>query len=408
MEIFSVLPGKVTVGIPSSSSLKRRSSKGEAKLELELDFHWLTESASAKAPGAKLINYFQYPEIRFSGFLSGCDSAPESLRRAKQHEFGIRALMFGLVDNRVYGLVLNSAQNGDLSRLLGAPFWLDQELIRVISTGKKLEQSVDSDMLLNEISALVGVEHSAQSLKKANSKPVPWRGTQGAGYTLEALLGVPRNGNSIPDKYGFEIKSTLSSPITLITTQPDGGLRFQEGLKRFLELFGWIGAKEDGSLRFNGKHTPKGSTPRSGLSLVVKNWDTKIAEPSGTSEPVVQLVDKKTKALAAEWTFTKLGSSWSRKHAGAIYVEAKSLRRDSANHPSHYVYGPRVYLCMGTSPVKLFQAIAEGVVYLDSGDRLHADGSAKSRTQWRISFSAKVPLESQLQKLYDSVKVIVY
>jgi hypothetical protein len=63
---------------------------------------------------------------------------------------------------------------------------------------------------------------------------------------------------------------------------------------------------------------------------------------------------------------------------------------------------------MGTSPVKLFQAIAEGVVYLDSGDRLHADGSAKSRTQWRISFSAKVPLESQLQKLYDSVKVIVY
>ena len=408
MEIFSVLPGKVSVGLPSASGLKRKSRKGEAKLELELDFHWLTEKSHAKAPRAKLINYFQYPEIRFSGFLTGCNDAPDSLRRSRQAEYGQRVLLLGVVEDRVYGLVLNSLENGNLSRLLTAPYWLNQELIRVVSTGERLEKTVDSSLLLGEISQLVGIEHPAQSLKNGDSKPVPWRGTQGAGYTLEALLGVPRNGNATPDKYGFEIKSTLSSPITLITTQPDGGIRGKNGLKKFLELFGWVGAKEDGSLRFNGKHSPKGSTPRSGLELVVKNWSTALAAPEGTSEPVVQLLDKKTGVVAAEWTFSKLGASWSRKHAGAIYVEAKSKRKDAAAHPSHYVYGPKVYLCTGTSAAKLLQAIVEGVVYLDSGDRLHSDGSAKSRTQWRMGFSKKTPLESKLATLYDTVKVIEY
>jgi hypothetical protein len=244
----------------------------------------------------------------------------------------------------------------------------------------------------------------SKSLKIKGGVPFPWRGTQGAGYTLEALLGVVRNGNSAPDKYGFEIKSTLSSPITLMTTQPDGGVRSQFGIKQFLKLFGWAGAKDDGSLRFNGKHSPRGSTARSGLKMVVKNWNSSLSLPEGSGEPKVQLLDKKTNVVAAEWSFEKLGSSWARKHAGAIYVEAQSLNKDGGKHPSHYVYGPNAYVCMGTTPLKLISAIESGLVYLDPGDRLYFDGSSKSRTQWRMSFSKKQPLEQQLSQLYDRVE----
>jgi hypothetical protein len=406
LEIFSVLPGKVTVGLASESAKKRKSSKGESKLELELDFYWITDGGSARAPSAKLINYFQYPEIRFSGFLSQCESAPDSLRRNMQDTFGQRALLLGIVGEKVYGLALNEKENGDLSVLKSAPFWLNQKLIRVLDTKRNEIEAINPTKLLKEISKLAGKEHASKSLKIRGGVPFPWRGTQGAGYTLEALLGVVRNGNAYPDKYGFEIKSTLSSPITLMTTQPDGGVRSQFGIKHFLKLFGWAGAKDDGSLRFNGKHSPIGSTGRSGLKMVVRNWNSTLKLPEGPGEPKVQLVDKKTGVVAAEWSFGKLGSSWARKHAGAIYVQAQSLNKDRGKHPSHYIYGPNVYVCMGTTPLKLISAIESGLVYLDPGDRLYFDGSSKSRTQWRMSFSKKEPLEQQLSQLYDQVERI--
>ena len=406
LEIFSVLPGKVSVGIPSQSAKKPKSSKGEAKLELKLDFYWLTNNGVAKAPNAKLINYFQYPEIRFSGFLSECKEAPDCLRRELQEHFGQRIFMFGVAGERVYGMTLNEKDNGDLTPLKAAPLWLNQKLLRVLPTFRNEVDAIDPSKLLEEISKIARVEHPSMSLKVKGGSAVPWRGSQGAGYTLEALLGVVRNGNAAPDKYGFEIKSTLSSPITLMTTQPDGGVRSQFGLKEFLKLFGWAGAKDDGSLRFNGKHSPKGSTPRSGLAMVVKNWNSALQLPQGSGEPAVQLVDKRTKVVAAEWSFQKLGSSWARKHAGAVYVEAKALNVDGGNYPSHYVYGPNVYVCMGTTPLMLISAIENGLVYLDPGDRLYLDGSSKSRTQWRMAFSRNKPLEIQLGALYERVQRI--
>lgn len=404
LEIFSILPGKVTVGLASESVEKRKSSKGESKLELELLFYWITENGIGQAPNAKLINYFQYPEIRFSGFLSQCEVAPDALRRAMQDQFGQRVLLLGTSEDTVYGLVLSEKINGDLSSLSSAPYWLDQKLIRVLETKQNEAQEVNPSKLVEELSKLAGIEYSSRSLKIKGGLPIPWRGTQGAGYTLEALLGVVRNGKAAPDKYGFEIKSFLSSPITLMTTQPDGGVRSKFGLINFLKLFGWAGAKDDGSLRFNGKHSPEKSTPRSGLKMVVNNWDSANQVPEGSNEPAVQLIDKQTKAVAAEWSFMKLGSSWARKHAGAIYVEASSLKKDGGGHPSHYLFGPSIYVCMGTTPLKLISAIATGLVYLDPGDRLYKDGSSKSRTQWRMAFSKKLPLEHQLKQLYHSVE----
>lgn len=406
LEIFSVLPGLVTIGTSSESTEKRKSAVGEPKLERDLDFYWITKSGEAKAPNAKIINYFQYPEIRLSGFLSDCEEAPIALRRNRQGEFGTRVLIFGSSAEKVFALVLTTLENGDLSALIEAPAWLNQKLLKTLTLDNESPAVIDPTLLIAEIKQICGQEQQSQSLGKRDAAPKPWRGTQGAGYTLEALLGVRRNGTAAPDKYGFEIKSTLSSPITLITTEPDGGVRHSAGLKVFLARFGWMGSKDDGSFRFNGKHSPVFSTHKSELDLKVTNWNKKENLPDGDSPPVVELRDRKTKTIAASWSFDKIGGNWSKKHAGAIFVEAIALNNDSKKHPSHYIFGPRFYVCTGTSALKLFQAIADGTVYLDSGDRLDASGKAKSRTQWRMAFSKKNSLESQLRKLYEKVEIV--
>ena len=61
-------------GIVSDSSPKNSIFKAK------LHFGWLTvNGAIADAPGAQLILYPQYPEVRFSGFLKGCAAPPSSL-----------------------------------------------------------------------------------------------------------------------------------------------------------------------------------------------------------------------------------------------------------------------------------------------------------------------------------------
>lgn len=62
---------------PSSSTEKRNSVAGRPITEAHLNFFWLDENGNRfNAPDTKLIEYFQYPEARLSGFLIGCKWAP--------------------------------------------------------------------------------------------------------------------------------------------------------------------------------------------------------------------------------------------------------------------------------------------------------------------------------------------
>ncbi|MBO4393224.1 MAG: hypothetical protein J5800_02665, partial [Spirochaetales bacterium] len=47
-----------------------------------MDFWWIDGSGNtAPAPGAQLVLYPKYPEVRLSGFLRGCPTAPSSYFR---------------------------------------------------------------------------------------------------------------------------------------------------------------------------------------------------------------------------------------------------------------------------------------------------------------------------------------
>ena len=79
-EMMSILPGQQNFRNASSSTLKRKSNTKSLIIETALKFSWINEgSEPSLAPFTKIIDYFQYPEIRLSGFLRGSNNPPDAL-----------------------------------------------------------------------------------------------------------------------------------------------------------------------------------------------------------------------------------------------------------------------------------------------------------------------------------------
>ena len=58
------------------------SSTKQPIMKAALALRWLDdEGRTSPAPGAQLVLYPQYPEVRMSGFLRGCPTAPAALMR---------------------------------------------------------------------------------------------------------------------------------------------------------------------------------------------------------------------------------------------------------------------------------------------------------------------------------------
>ena len=83
--------------------------------------------------------------------------------------------------------------------------------------------------------------------------------------TLESQLGIKSNGFPGPDKLGWELKGHTvtrwekmpSKPISLITTEPDGGIYVDNGLSSFIDQFG---------------HTDSMTTKIRGEFIELANW----------------------------------------------------------------------------------------------------------------------------------------
>ncbi len=405
-ELLSLFPSKVSFRSPSESRSKSSSVAGKPILEHAFKLYWLSEHAEpALAPNAKIIDYFQYPEMRFSGFLSGCSNPPDSLRRDSQDSYGRRVLVMGISEDSVFGTVLTDTDCNFIEELISLPHWLNSKMFLQLKLESNLIQEISPDLLLKELREIGSIEkYESRVLRRVGDSSEPFNGTQGAGWTLEALLGIPRNSSGLPDKYGFELKAFLSTTITLMTPEPDFGYRHDEGLSAFLHKFGWPGTKNDGSQRFNGKHNTLGTYKKSGLKLEIENWDLVKNSPTGHGEPNVSLIDPTSGEIAAGWSFTKLAEKWGRKHAGAMYVTAHKYKSKPGPFATHYSYGVDVHCGQGTSAILLLEAIGLGVVYLDPGDRVNESGEEKKRTQWRISKGRGTTFASTLAPLYDQMK----
>lgn len=405
-ELLSIFPSQVRFRTSSESTAKIGSKAGKPILEHSFKFFWISEGHQPSlAPNAKIIDYFQYPEMRFSGFLSGCMNPPDALRRDSQDSYGRRVLLLGVTEECVFGCVVSDIDCNFIDELSLLPKWLDSKIFLQLKIDNKKVQTINPELLLSELHQIGSKsQYESQILRRTGSLPEPFKGSQGAGWTMEALLGIPRNSSGLPDKYGFEIKTFMSSTITLMTPEPDFGYRYEKGLTAFLRKFGWPGTKNDGSQRFNGKHSTLSTYKKSGLTLVIENWNMENNNPTGLGDPNVLLVNPLTEEIAAGWSFNKLAEKWGKKHAGAIYIPATKYKFSEGSFATHYSYGPDVYCGQGTSAILLLKAIGLGAVYLDPGDRVNQFGEEKKRTQWRISKARGKSFSSTLAPLYDQMK----
>lgn len=361
-----------------------------------VNFQWLTEEGTFRAPNAQLVLYPKYPEVRISGFLKGCSRAPSDVLTSRDAG---RVLFIGvLADGQCVGFAVFGSH----------------------PLAKELESLTDVDMSgifidLTEYAAGLGDARSAllqvlcgisrkgwmNSVKlNSDGKKAPYLARNGGGYTLEAELGISPNSYSEPDYLGWEVKQygvadfiklKAKSPVTLMTPEPTGGVYQVDGVERFIRRFGY--ADKSGvvdRINFGGIYT-NGSGFHSDTKLAMRlsgydNTTHKILDMTGG----VLLVDD-TGTIAAHWRFTNLIEHWNTKHAKAVYVPS-----EAGEGPTRYRYSNIVTLCEGTDFLLFLRAVSDGVIYLDPGVKLENASAAKSVIKRRNQFRIKQAAMSQI------------
>lgn len=399
--VTNLFPARIEVRSASASKAKRKSSAGQPKLEALIDLAWLgTDGSRTDAPNTRIIDYFQYPEVRMSGFLKGCAAGPDALRRRMLGEFGRRILVLGTAsDGKVVGLVLTERDDPLVSHFPDLPLVSSKGVLRVLTVDGPA--GIDpAELLRHDITAIIrGGWHSSRINRGGRIEP--FTGSQGGGYTLEALLGVAANGNKAPDRHGFEIKSFSGSRISLMTPTPDLGFQGTHSFREFMERYGNPAVNGDGSLRFTGLHKCGVINAKTGLAMRVAGYDRENDRFGDAAEIAVQLYHAETGEVAAAWSLEKLANCWNAKHANALYIAFKA--REGEAGLNEYQYASSWAQGRGTDVWKLLRAIDKGVVFYDPADTIYADNRPKVRSQWRINASQ---LGHAMSLLYGESSII--
>ncbi len=366
------------------------SKGGHAIFKARLHFSWVTKDGIVDhAPGAQLILYPQYPEVRFSGFLKGCYYAPSILMSSR---IAGRVLFLGVTgDRKMLGHVVDVAsRTAEEFRRLG------------LVPGKGVFVELDLPQVEGEADSrtrLLAELHRIHQLGWIDSKQLdsygnlnPCRAPQCGGFTLEAELGIAKNSISGPDFLGWEVKQhavtgfsnpNSGSAITLMTPEPTGGYYKDHGVEQFVRRFGYMDKNDKPDrLNFGGVHRVGDFQGTTGLTLVLAGYDVAAGKITNANGSI--LLTDCNDVIAAEWAFTGLLAHWSKKHSKAVYVPA--MRR--IDPAWQYCYGPRVRLGQRTDPLKLLAAFAGKLVYYDPGIKLENASTTpkvKRRSQFRIA-----------------------
>lgn len=402
---------------PSEQVFAENSKSSGPTFKARLNFAWLLANGqTAKAPGAQLILYSQYPEVRFSGFLLGCKAAPTQLMmdrgraRAASPEVARqlvdRVLFLGVTsDRRVLGYVAagNSAVAGDFKARSFKPAFV---VFREIPLSGVPSETAARNQLLAELRRInkLGWIDSKQLDSDGTLKPCT--APQCGGFTLEAEFGIPKNSICEPDFLGWELKQHSVSnfegmhsglPITLMTPEPTGGFYKEQGVEAFIRKFGYPDKNDrPDRLNFGGVHRTGLQHPSTGLRLSLSGYDSKarkITDANGALELVTG-----TGIVAAAWAFSGILSHWSRKHTKAAYIP--SMRRMEPKW--QYAYGPVVRLAQKTDSLRLLAALASGSVYYDPGIKLEnasTKPAVKRRSQFRVA-------SKDISELYETVETV--
>lgn len=381
--------------VRADSGLKRETFKAD------LDLSWIDPAGHvAKAPGAKLILYPKYPEVRLSGFLRGCPIAPsrhmQPIPKGSRASSGPDGRLLFLATTPTNSVLAYLAVRGDA---LAAEFDSIRRTGRLLQVGVFLEvplqdSATSKQVLLNKLREIhLAGWHSSRRLNSSGIV-IPYTAQNGGGYTLEALLGIVPNGISAPDFQGWELKAHGSGRVTLMTPEPDGGYYGRHGVEAFVRKYGRT--LQGDVIYFTGTHYANRVCSTTGQTLTVRgfNADTgKIEDVSGG----IHLRDSRG-AVSAGWSFKQLIEHWGRKHASAAYVPYEK----QTAVPPNYRYLSPVLLGEGTDFARYLAAITAGSVVYDPGSKVTAASSrpkVKARSQFRIAISQLLTLYHRFERV---------
>jgi hypothetical protein len=370
-------------------------------LKADLEFSWIDSHGHvARAPGAQLILYPKYPEVRLSGFLRGCPVAPSE----NMHPVPKSSRVGSGPDGRLLFLATTPA-NSILAYLSLPSETATQEFEQLLSHGELRAEGVfyevpllaagDSRKVLLAKLHLVHAKgwHDSQRLRR-DGVAIPYVAQNGGGYTLEALFGITPNGVSQPDFLGWELKAYASGRVTLMTPEPDTGYYGEHGVEAFVRRYGR--ALQNDVLYFTGMHRANEACAATGHTLVVRGFNiltNKIADVNGG----IELVDS-ARHIAAGWSFRRLIEHWGRKHASAAYVK---YEKRVVGTPQYRYLSP-VLLGEGTDFTKYLAAVVSGSVVYDPGSKI-SDASTRPRVKARSQFRIPIPMLSTLYQMFERV-----
>jgi hypothetical protein len=396
-------PGFNALNLFPNSGIFPNSSPKNPIFKAKLRFGWLLQDGQvAEAPSAQLILYPQYPEVRFSGFLKGCEFAPSDLMAGRIEG---RVLFLGVTSDRsIVGFAVgHGSQIAGEFRSLGLE---PEEGIFVELDLPNIPSGADSRTeLLNELHRIhqLGWIDSKQLDSSGNLKSC--NAPQCGGFTLEAEFGIPKNSDAEPDFLGWELKQYAvedfekiesSKPITLMTPEPTGGFYKDESPEAFVRKFGY--ADKSGKvdrMNFGGRHFVGRRCPPTGLTMRLAGFDAATGKITDANGAIALLSD--AGEVAAKWAFGKILEHWSHKHTKAVYVPSKCR----AEPQRQYAYGHKVRLAQRTDSLKLLAALATGAVYYDPGIKLEnasTDPEVKRRSQFRVA-------SKNISALYETIEV---
>jgi hypothetical protein len=374
------------------------SSKKSPIMKAALPLSWMNESGQvAPATGTQLILYPEYPEVRMSGFIRGCPTAPsEHLRPvpAPDRRFNNgpdgRLLFFAILSARTVIAYLAPAGSA-----IAADFEARAAVAPFTATGVFLEVPLPAvgnprSLLLAKLREIHVSGWHPSSRLHADGSLHPYVARNGGGYTLEALFGITPNGRAEPDFMGWELKAYGSDRVTLMTPEPDDGYYGREGVKAFVRRYGRVA--DGDAMYFVGAHKAGVACSSTGHTLTIRGFDpvsSKITDVDGGI--YLMAADGET---SAGWTFPRLLEHWGRKHASAAYIPYISRQ----TLPPAYQYNSPVLMGEGTSFTYFLKALAAGVVIYDPAPKISGvstpNPKTKARSQFRIS-------KKGLRQLYD-------
>ncbi len=393
--VINIFPFSAIQAVPPGTNKRER-------FKALINFSWIGDDGMiSPAPGSQFILYPDYPEVRFSGFLTRCLNAPRDLMRSR---IPGRLLFLAVTDKgQTIGFV--TAPNSTLATEFENTKTESSGIFRIL----EVTASNGREKLIYELNRIHQLDWIKSKRLNKSGSIIKCEAPQCGGYTLEAELGITPNGYSEPDFLGWEIKQfgvtnfnkLDSATITLMTPEPTGGFYGLQGGGDFIRKYGYPDKSNiPDRINFGGVHKAHVKHKTTLLTMELIGFDGatgKIINPTGR----IALVDQYGNE-AATWPFDSMLEHWNRKHNQACYVPSQI----SEIPYKQYRYGKFVKIGIGTDFQFFLQQMFLGNIRYDPGLKIE-NASTNPTVKLRNQFRIKSGLLNMLYKKNEIVDVTI-